>query len=81
MNCGGKGSSAKEIAYHHSGATLDDLETGMLSGLENDHPVNDEIIRQDESKRLYEAISQLLHSAAPNHDAPGRYGLHANRKN
>ena len=36
----------KKIAYHHSGATLDDLETGMLSGLENDDPVNDEIIRQ-----------------------------------
>lgn len=49
----------KKIAYHHSGATLDDLETGMLSGLENDDPVNDEIIRQDESKRLHEAISQL----------------------
>ncbi len=49
----------KKIAYHHSGVTLDDLEMGMLSGCEGDDPVNDEVIRQDEAKRLYEAISHL----------------------
>lgn len=49
----------KKIAYHHSGATLYDLETGMLSGLEANDPVSDEVIRQDEAKRLYEAISHL----------------------
>mgnify|MGYP002428697252 FL=1 len=49
----------KKIAYHRSGTTLYDLECGMMAGLVEEDPVSDEVLRSDETKRLYEAISQL----------------------
>ena len=44
-------------SYHRSKLTLDDYESGHRTG-ESD-PIQDELIRREETERLYKAISQL----------------------